>query len=72
MKKVRAVVDRARCCGYTLCAEACPEVYKLDDQGFAFTSDAPIPPELLEKARQGAEACPERAIALVDVEAGGQ
>jgi ferredoxin len=57
------VID-AKCCGYTVCADACPEVYKLDDQGFAFVESDLVPPELEEKAAQGAKACPEAAIVL--------
>ena len=55
-------VDDASCCGYTLCAEECPEVYKLDDMGFAFVEDALVPEGLEDKARKGAAACPEAAI----------
>jgi ferredoxin len=28
-------VDRSKCCGYTLCAVEAPDVYSIDDQGFA-------------------------------------
>lgn len=52
----------ARCCGYTPCADICPEVYKLDEDGFAFVDDDRIPLGLEAKAKAGAAACPERAI----------
>jgi ferredoxin len=55
------VID-AKCCGYTVCADHCPEVYKLDDQGFAFVEDSLVPEGLEEKAIKGAKACPEKAI----------
>jgi len=63
---LKASVQRGKCCGYAICAELCPEVYKLDDQGFAFTEDALIPVELEARAREGAAACPELAITLVE------
>lgn len=55
------VVD-AKCCGYTVCADTCPEVYKLDDQGFAFVEDSLVPEDLEEQAIRGAKVCPESAI----------
>jgi len=55
-------VDASKCCGYTSCSEVCPEVYKLDDQGFAYVESEIVPPEFEAKAREGAAICPERAI----------
>jgi ferredoxin len=54
-------VDRAKCCGYTLCATVSPEVYTIDDQGFAVVAPG-VPTNLEAQARKGAEACPENAI----------
>jgi ferredoxin len=59
-------VDMSKCCGYTSCAEASPEVYRLDDQGFAYVDSVVVPPGLEAKAREGAAACPERAIYVGD------
>jgi ferredoxin len=55
-------VDVSKCCGYTTCAEVCPEVYKLDEQGFAYVESEVVPPGLEAKAREGAFMCPEHAI----------
>ena len=52
----------AKCCGYTLCADFCPEVYKLDESGFAYVEQSEVPAGLEEKARKGARECPETAI----------
>lgn len=62
--RLYVVVDLKKCCGYTTCAEVCPEVYKLDDDGFAYTDDERVPFGLEEKARAGADACPEGAISI--------
>jgi ferredoxin len=62
---MKAVVDRGKCCGYGLCAETCPEIYHLDECGFAYSDETTIPPELELKAQRGAGSCPERAITLV-------
>jgi ferredoxin len=59
-------VDLAKCCGYTLCAEACPEVFKLDEQGLAYVESSLVPEGLEEKARAGANVCPEDAIVCSD------
>jgi ferredoxin len=61
---LKAVVDPARCCGYTLCNQECPEVFELDENGFAVVAMTVIPPELAAKARAAAAACPEDAIVL--------
>jgi ferredoxin len=63
------VID-SKCCGYTVCADVCPEVYKLDDQGFAYVDDELVPAGLEEKAAAGAKACPEAAIVVSDSPAG--
>ncbi len=55
-------VDVSKCCGYTTCSEVCPEVYKLDDQGFAYVENDVVPPGLEAKAREGAFMCPQGAI----------
>jgi ferredoxin len=57
-------VDRDKCCGYTTCSEICPEVYKLDEQGFAYVESDVVPRGLEAQAREGAESCPARAITL--------
>ena len=63
-------VDPARCCGYTSYAEVSPEVYKLDEQGFAYVDSDIVSPGLWAKAREGAALCPERAIYVGEVPAG--
>ena len=60
-------VNAAKCCGYTTCADVCPELYKLDAQGFAFVESDVVPAGLEAKAREGAAACPEKAIYVGEV-----
>jgi len=61
---IRVEIDGGKCCGYALCAEACPEVYGLDESGFAVAKVDEVPGDLLERVREAAEACPEGAIRL--------
>lgn len=63
--KVR--VDRASCCGYGICAVVCPEIYKLDEAGMAYVESEDVPTGLEEKAREGAESCPQLAIHVTEV-----
>ena len=56
-------VDRAKCCGYTLCAAEAPEVYSIDDQGFVVVA-ADVPASLEDQARRGADSCPDSAIVV--------
>jgi ferredoxin len=64
-------VDRSKCCGYTLCAAEGPDVYSIDDGGFAVAPDS-VPGELEDQARRGAAACPDSAIILAGKNAGGE
>jgi ferredoxin len=65
-------VDRAKCCGYTLCAASSPAIYSIDDQGFAVVAPD-VPAHLETEARRGANSCPDNAIivTLVPTEPGG-
>jgi ferredoxin len=57
--------DSEKCCGYGICAEICPSIFKLDSQGFVYIEDELVPEELEESAVEGAEACPELAITVL-------
>jgi ferredoxin len=50
------------CCGYTLCVDICPEVFQLDDSGFAVAPSGSIDRALHDKVREACEACPQDAI----------
>ncbi|MGW8205115.1 ferredoxin (plasmid) [Sphingomonas bisphenolicum] len=63
-QKLKVVIDKAACCGYGVCAEICPEVYKLDANGIVYVDDEIVPEGLEEQAREGAEACPQSALAV--------
>lgn len=59
-------IDRARCTGHAMCFAQAPELFPLDDEGFSIADGKEVPPSDEERARLGAEACPERAITLSD------
>lgn len=62
--KVR--VDSEKCQAHNRCFMACPEVYKTDDQGYAYVEEGEVPRALRDAARRGAEACPEKAITVAE------
>jgi ferredoxin len=64
---LRVIVDRSRCCGYGLCAQLCPEVYKLDENGLVFVDTEIIPGGLEEEAKEGAAACPAEALVIEEI-----
>src|SRR6185312_16483123 len=62
--KVRIHPDK--CTGHGQCAANAPEVFELDDLGYAIPFDTVVDPQSEEQARLGAAACPERAIEILD------
>lgn len=63
---MRVKVDTAKCTGHAQCNASGPDVYDLDEMGYSVPLDAEIPAELEQQARDGAAACPERAITIIE------
>ncbi len=63
--KLKVVINKAACCGYGLCAEICPQVYKLDEHGMVYLDDEIVPAGLEAEAQEGADSCPQAALKLV-------
>jgi ferredoxin len=59
---VKITIDTSTCSGHARCAATAPEVFELDDNGYALPFDGEVPAGVEDKAREGAFACPERAI----------
>lgn len=64
---MRALADRGACCGYGVCHDICPEVFKLDDAGLVYVEDEIVAPELVESAKEAAESCPQLALRVEPV-----
>jgi len=64
--KLKVVINKPACCGYGVCAEICPEVFKLDEHGIVYVADEFVPEGLEEQAREGADACPQSALSIVE------
>jgi ferredoxin len=63
---VKISVDEHLCTAYGFCSKVAPQLFQLDELGFNRTPELTPPPDLEERARRAASACPERAIAVVD------
>ena len=63
---LKVVINKPACCGYGVCSEICPEVYKLDENGIVYVDDEMVPEGMEDAAREGAEACPQSALKVVD------
>lgn len=67
----RLVVDGDRCQGHNRCASLAPELFAIDDLGFASAAGPSVPRDAMEKARLAVRNCPEFAIRLVRTGADG-
>lgn len=61
----KVYADTSACCGYGLCAQMCPEIYKLNDQGIVYLETDTVPAELLDAAIEGADCCPATVLKVV-------
>jgi ferredoxin len=58
-------VDPEKCQGHNRCFAIAPELFDVDDYGYATEiGDGTVPPELEDKARLAVENCPEYAISI--------
>lgn len=66
---LRIQVKADLCCGVGLCVKGdCAKVYQRDELGYNCSDGQMVPAGLEELARKGAAACPETAIALIEVD----
>jgi ferredoxin len=63
--QVRVRIDGDRCQGHNRCYSLAPELFDVDDYGYAHTrEDGTVPAGLQDKARLAAANCPEYAITV--------
>jgi len=64
---LRVRVDPDKCQGHNRCFDLAPELFDVDDLGYAHElNDGVVPEGLEEKARLAVANCPEQAIELID------
>jgi ferredoxin len=59
---MRITVDDDRCAGHGMCLTLCPEMFALNDDGYAEAQVTDIPVEFEAAVREAIECCPEHAI----------
>ena len=62
---MKATVDRNGCIGCGLCAEICPDVFDIADDGLAESVKEPTRSNI-HKAHEAAESCPVQVIDVQD------
>ena len=65
---MKYVVDSALCCAHGQCYAVAPQVYEATEDGYNAEAGntVEVPPHLEKGAREGAMACPESAILVLD------
>jgi ferredoxin len=61
---MKVTIETSSCSGHARCAAAAPQLFRLDDDGYALPLDGDVPQGLEQAARDGEMACPERAITV--------
>ena len=62
---MKVKVDQEKCQGHNRCFVVAPDLFELDDYGYAHeVGDGTVPPGMEEKARLAVVNCPEKAITL--------
>ncbi|OBG88659.1 hypothetical protein A5699_16285 [Mycobacterium sp. E802] len=62
----RILFDSHHCAGHALCHASAPEIYDLDENGYCKSPPAHIDSSLHTIAVEGADACPERALSIIE------
>ena len=59
---MNAKVDQETCIGCTICAEVCPNVFEMKEDGLAHVVKKPVPKESEDCVIEAEESCPVQAI----------
>lgn len=61
---MKAMLDRSGCIGCGLCADTCPEVFRMADDDLAEVIRDDVPEDLEDKAEEARDNCPVSVISL--------
>lgn len=61
---MKAIVHLDQCIGDGVCADTCPEVFEMQDDGLAHVIVDLVPPEVEATCKEAADACPTEAIEI--------
>lgn len=63
---MKVTVDKTLCSGHARCNAVDEDLFPLDDLGYVELDDPEVPDGREGLARRGADACPERALTILD------
>ena len=61
---MKAKLDRSGCISCGLCAETCPEVFEMADDGIAEVHQESVPEEVEDRAIEAQDGCPVSVITV--------
>jgi ferredoxin len=61
---MQLLVDDERCRGHGMCLTLCPDVFVMNDDGYAEVELSEVPAGSAAAVREAVENCPERAISV--------
>lgn len=61
---MKPVVDHDLCIGCALCADTCPEVFEIRNDGYSWVIDEDPPEAQWDCVRESADICPTEAITV--------
>lgn len=65
--RLRVRVDPIRCTAFGFCAEFCPEMFDLDEWGYAWLKEGATTDANATLVRETARLCPRRAILVEEI-----
>ena len=67
-RRVRVRVNPIRCTAFGFCSEFCPEMFALDEWGYAWLREREAPDEMLALIERAAALCPTEAILIETID----
>lgn len=61
---MKLTIDTTKCSGHARCYDVAPDVFDIDDSGYAIPLDTEVGEPLDERIAAAVAACPERAISV--------
>jgi ferredoxin len=65
-REIRIWLEPDTCTGHARCHAVASSLFPIDEEGYSALLPTCVPAEQLALAREGADACPERAIVIED------
>jgi len=67
VRRLKPVANLDLCCGYGICEEVCPQVFKLGEEGHVTLVVDVVPEGLESQATEAAASCPQSALSVEEL-----